>query len=280
MNAGTVLRLSDGWTLALTDIVSPEQDVAPDARSSLVPKTRSPEARIVAHARLEAEHSHPNMLRHLPHIYHDEEFDDIPDSHRFILEHLGMEDEDEGILRIMVQEELQPIIELADADELAQASKGHLNVGYRWLYETPKILHRDISVTNLTFRKIQGKVYEVLNDFDLAEFYDPAERPPSSKQRTGSKPYMAIDLLVPDPPQHQYRHDLESFLYVIVFLTCQIPKSKLADWHTLGMDPLRNSKIAAIAEYWGFPLQKTEFAKIRGWIFSPYTTVPGRPPEA
>jgi hypothetical protein len=39
----------------------------------------------------------------------------------------------------------------------------------------------------------------------------------SSKQRTGTLPFMAIDLLEKNPPLHGYRHDLESFMWVILF---------------------------------------------------------------
>ena len=43
-----------------------------------------------------------------------------------------------------------------------------LVIGYRWLYEVPKILHQDISLNNLMLRKEDGNVYAVLNDLDFA----------------------------------------------------------------------------------------------------------------
>jgi Fungal protein kinase len=61
------------------------------------------------------------------------------------------------------------------------------------------------------------KVNAVLNDFDLAVSAD--IKSTSSKQRTGTKPFMAIDLLRPDPPVHIYRHDLESMFYVLIWTT-------------------------------------------------------------
>ncbi|KAJ7795014.1 hypothetical protein B0H14DRAFT_116794 [Mycena olivaceomarginata] len=64
----------------------------------------------------------------------------------------------------------------------------------------------------LMFQRIDGKLYGVLNDFDLAAFHD-GSVPSTSKQRTGTKPFMARDLLEHPPPRHLYRHDLESFLY-------------------------------------------------------------------
>jgi serine/threonine protein kinase len=88
--------------------------------------------------------------------------------------------------------------------------------GYRWLNEIPKILHRDISLDNVMLRKEGDKIYAVLNDFDLAVSADVKSM--SSKHRTGTKPFMAIDLIHPDPTVHMYRHDLESMFYVLVWI--------------------------------------------------------------
>jgi hypothetical protein len=66
-------------------------------------------------------------------------------------------------------------------------------------------------------RKEGDKVYAVLNDFDLAVSTDSTST--SSKHRTGTKPFMAIDLIHPDPTVHMYRHDLESMFYVLVWIT-------------------------------------------------------------
>lgn len=71
-----------------------------------------------------------------------------------------------------------------------------LVIGYRWLYEVPKILHWDISLNNLMFCKEDGNVYVVLNDLDLA--IDVDVQSPLSKHCTGTKPFMAIDLLSRD----------------------------------------------------------------------------------
>jgi hypothetical protein len=66
----------------------------------------------------------------------------------------------------------------------------------------------------------KGKIYGVLNDFDLSyQMTDehPTPDQPSSNQRTGTLPFMAIDLLRDNPTVHGYRHDLESFMWVILF---------------------------------------------------------------
>jgi len=79
-------------------------------------------------------------------------------------------------------------------------------------------------------RKEGGKVYSVLNNMDLVVSVDVTN--PSLKQRTGIKPFMAIDLLRPDPPAHMYRHDLESMFYVLAWITSRFHDSKeIADPH-------------------------------------------------
>ena len=60
-------------------------------------------------------------------------------------------------------------------------------------------------------------VYAVLKDLDLAVSAD--VKSTSSKHRTGTKPFMAIDLIRPGPTVHMYRHDLESMFYVLVWIT-------------------------------------------------------------
>ncbi|KAJ7770470.1 hypothetical protein B0H16DRAFT_1410652 [Mycena metata] len=138
------------------------------------------------------------VLNHLPNILHAEqkEFDEDSPQHH-LSEHFG-EVYELRVLRLVVQERLRPITELTTADELREAFHGIFKC-YRWLYENARIMHRDISRNNLMYRRIDGKVYGVLNDFDLSAHLD-KESPSTSKQRTGTEPYMAIDLLVNGPP--------------------------------------------------------------------------------
>jgi hypothetical protein len=59
----------------------------------------------------------------------------------------------------------------------------------------------------------------ILNDWDMAAILTEERQVPLSTARhcTGTVPFMAIDLLRPDPPAHLYRHDLESFFYILVW---------------------------------------------------------------
>jgi hypothetical protein len=52
----------------------------------------------------------------------------------------------------------------------------------------------------------------------------------SSKHRTGTKPFMAIDLIHPDLAVHMYRHDLESIFSVLVWITSRFDnRQEIAD---------------------------------------------------
>ncbi|KAE9382310.1 hypothetical protein BT96DRAFT_755069, partial [Gymnopus androsaceus JB14] len=106
-----------------------------------------------------------------------------------------------------------------------------------WLYEHPRVLHRDLSEGNLMFRRIDSKVYGVLNDFDLSSYVDRLNNGPSSNHRTGTKPFMAIDLLNKLKKSHMYRHDLESLFYIMLFLACRyenpgkpLPEPPYKEW--------------------------------------------------
>ncbi|KAG7442442.1 uncharacterized protein BT62DRAFT_831848, partial [Guyanagaster necrorhizus] len=80
------------------------------------------------------------------------------------------------------------------------------------------ILHRDISMANIRYRKdSQGNIFGVLNDFDLSSLLPINEA--TSVPRMGTPPYMAVDLLKErcDGP-HLYRHDLEALCYIFLMI--------------------------------------------------------------
>ncbi|KAJ6561754.1 hypothetical protein B0H19DRAFT_1375088 [Mycena capillaripes] len=171
------------------------------------------------------------MLCHLPGIDHNEETSPIP-------------------------EKTPPYHGIHGPAEFAQVFKEILEC-YRWLYEGPKIMHHDISVNNLMFRKVDGKMYGILNDFDLAVFHENEDHS-APRSRTGTRRFMSLDLLVTNLPEHLYRHDLESFLYVLVYLTCRIEGSSLANWSDLEMERLGNHKSSALLMN-EFPPQRSPF---------------------
>ncbi|KAK0189848.1 hypothetical protein F5146DRAFT_1002045 [Armillaria mellea] len=173
-------------------------------------------------------------------------------------------DYEHRVCRIMVQERLYPLDELRTVEEYAQVFFDILQI-HKWLYDHPRILHRDISPGNIMWRRTSdGHVRGVLNDFDLSSLRDVPGA--SSFQRTGTLPYMAYELLVNhengNPPQHLYWHDVESIFYVILLRCCryevvtiqqssdreisscmtEIVHSQFDHWYKLGRQELSEKK--------------------------------------
>ena len=82
------------------------------------------------------------------------------------------------------------------------------------------IHHGDISFKNLMYDITgTGDPVGIINDFDLATWVD---RSTANNDRTGATPFMAIDLLdggLDDRISRLYRHDMESFVWVLAYIT-------------------------------------------------------------
>ncbi|KAK0498098.1 hypothetical protein EDD18DRAFT_1071869, partial [Armillaria luteobubalina] len=171
------------------------------------------------------------VLNHLPNILHEQDFkfDDAKSVQKLIAEmvnggqYVGGRDGvyERRVLRITVLEELSPITSLRNDKHYAQVFVDILQC-HKWLYDHPKILHRDISMANIMYRKDgEGNVFGVLIDFDLSSLIPIEEA--KSLRRTGTPPYMAFDLLreEKDSGPHLYRHDLEALFYVMLMICCR-----------------------------------------------------------
>ena len=99
-------------------------------------------------------------------------------------------------------------------------------------------------------RLVDGRYNFVLIDFDMATSLDPDESSnrPTSKDRPGTLPFMARDLIYAsifedsrktgeavEPPKFALvdqclRHDLESVLYVCVWILCTFVHNELSNW--------------------------------------------------
>ncbi|KAI0781947.1 hypothetical protein C8Q75DRAFT_544618 [Abortiporus biennis] len=108
--------------------------------------------------------------------------------------------------------------------------------------------HCDVSDGNLMYYTVDNGVHMgVLNDFDLATIdRDGTASRPTGNLRTGTQPFMAMDLLKEagrkgDIP-HLYRHDLESFIWLLVWYSA--PKTE-----TYGTPLDMNSWETSTAEY-------------------------------
>ncbi|KAF4583340.1 hypothetical protein EYR38_002090 [Pleurotus pulmonarius] len=167
---------------------------------------------------------------HLPKVLHSEVYtapDDIVPS---LTRMFGGSYEDRRP-HLLTMEKLDCIDTVQDCAELVTAFEQIVRC-HRWVYEEAQILHRDISVKNLMFRRGEdGNIQGVLNDFDLATPVRELDKGPTSKQRTGTWPYLAIELLNPStwlqPPRHLYRYDLESFFWVLLTLAVDPEKSNV-----------------------------------------------------
>jgi hypothetical protein len=108
------------------------------------------------------------------------------------------------------------------------------------------------------YREKDDQISGVLIDYDLAIGTDrKLEDGPTSKQRTGTKPYMARDLLAPDPEVHTFRHDLESYFYCLLWMIKPnityhmrsggfIDLHPLYEWNFMHPHHLHNAKEALI----------------------------------
>lgn len=88
--------------------------------------------------------------------------------------------------------------------------------GHKSLLEDGKILHRDISENNIivTEAASKGEPKGRLIDLDLAKELDSV--PSGASHCTGTMQFIAIEVL--QGKAHTYRHDLESFFYIFIWM--------------------------------------------------------------
>ncbi|KAF8837585.1 hypothetical protein BDN67DRAFT_1013749 [Paxillus ammoniavirescens] len=142
---------------------------------------------------------------------------------------LGLEDPNKGsrTLFLLICKKLSPTKEL-QGDNLFDAWRQCVLCHY--VLWKAGIYHRDVSCNNLMYYyRDEGDVVGVLNDYDLASLK--SSDIPLGNERTGTTPFMAIDLLCADGQagnvKHLYRHDMESFIWVFVWISMQYKDGKL-----------------------------------------------------
>ncbi|KAL7893021.1 serine/threonine-protein kinase Sgk2 [Trichoderma sp. SZMC 28014] len=148
--------------------------------------------------------------------------------------------------------QFKTVIELLEG--LRDAVKVHQS-----LYTDGEILHRDISENNIIITNPSNAdgFKGMLIDLDLAEEED--KDPSGARHRTGTMEFMAIEVLL--GLSHTYRHDLESFFYVLIWLCArrgwelltssgQRPeKSFLSRWYTGGYEDIAQNKRGDMDKY-------------------------------
>ncbi|KDQ50883.1 hypothetical protein JAAARDRAFT_199586 [Jaapia argillacea MUCL 33604] len=174
-------------------------------------ESRENEARIIKLA-TEAGKTDDLIGPHLPHLI---DHRDIRYRTGQIREELGIETQGSRVLRVMLFEKLNHMDNLAGEEFMKiwmQCYRCHFRL---WLNG---IEHGDISLSNLMVRPSTGQ--GVVNDFDLAVLRKQnGDRTVSGSERTGTIPFMALDLLSKDYFAGKicrlYRHDCESFIWVM-----------------------------------------------------------------
>ena len=90
------------------------------------------------------------------------------------------------------------------------------------------IIHRDISISNLMCRRLEdGSVQGVLNDWDVASTSHTESDSEHTNMRTGTMPFMSIDLHEDPPPVHMERFEYESLFYVLYWICLSYSNGKL-----------------------------------------------------
>ncbi|KAJ3744745.1 protein kinase [Lentinula detonsa] len=192
-------------------------------------RSRPPEDALIQEARLKAESTGAHWaLNHLPQIADSITltYDESTVQGR-LKSHLK-EKYEERVIRVAILEKLHPLSELEDPRDFAQVFYDILQI-HQWLYECAGILHRDLSIGNIMFRRKDDKIYGVLNDFDLSSRVQDMDKGLLSNHRTGTRPFMSPELLNPNwKGGHYYRHDLESLFYIMVCIACRYERPGVA----------------------------------------------------
>ncbi|KAG1861394.1 hypothetical protein C8R48DRAFT_711317 [Suillus tomentosus] len=171
----------------------------------------------------------PDVLGHVPEMVWFHKFEDT--STAIIRKALGIDDAGSRVLYIIVFRKLEPITTLSGEEFLLawwEVVKCHRALWKRGVH------HRDVSPSNLMGYRLRGRFMSVLNDFDLSSIKDSLssiQGSPKGFERTGTVPFMALDLLMPDAiagrVEHVYRHDAESFIWVLAWICLRYKEGKL-----------------------------------------------------
>ncbi|KAG0706490.1 hypothetical protein DFH29DRAFT_845929 [Suillus ampliporus] len=154
-----------------------------------------------------------------------------------VREALGIANPTKGsrVLYILVFRKLRPITELDGEDFFnvwRQCILCHLAL---W---KGGVLHRDVSPGNMMYYRKKGALMGVLNDYDLSSLA--IALGPEGNERTGTVPFMALDLLSQKGQagevKHLYRHDLESFIWVLVWVSFRYREGVLRPRETRHFD--------------------------------------------
>ncbi|KAI5115343.1 hypothetical protein M0805_004151 [Coniferiporia weirii] len=208
----------------------------------------------------------------LPVVYESEDQDDLVEAKGCFRQRLNVSKFVDGVenrvWRTIVFEVLIPIYMLDDLRKFKKCFRGIFQ-GHHFLW-IHGIMHRDISIGNLMCRLGKGgRVCGVLNDWDLAKLKD--SKDPTSNSRTGTRPFMARDLLTDKPQEHLERFDWESMLYVLIWIACRygpgglvVNEDPLPSWFEHDLEHLEDNKSSVCGGK--IPPFTKHYRGLRRWI--------------
>ncbi|KAG5957896.1 hypothetical protein E4U57_001654 [Claviceps arundinis] len=229
---------------------------------SWTPSTWTPEADLLSKAN---EHRVKGVAKMMGYEREITRISKLRDGLTFSTPHKDQIPYDDRVLRVLAVTPLgRPLNEFGSILELLECLRDAIKV-HRSLYMESGILHGDISVNNIIMTEpAKADGYKgMLIDFDSA--HDITKDPSGRRHRTGTIEFMAIGVLLGQ--QHTYRHDLESFLYVFIWL-CFVygPKGKgkeptnaLRDWSTFGRTLKTRAKVKFCDMGFGFKLLMKDY---------------------
>ncbi|SZF02675.1 unnamed protein product [Blumeria hordei] len=135
-------------------------------------------------------------------------------------------------------------------------------LAHRSLFMDARILHRDVSINNiiLTDPAVNDGLYGLLIDLDLAISLDDVKSNENRQTMTGTMEYIALGILEANlfetdkGYKHTYRHDLESFFYVLVSACIRFGRGNkrsshthvLSTWYTGTVEQMYQAKLGAM----------------------------------
>ncbi|KAJ7592597.1 hypothetical protein C8J56DRAFT_479527 [Mycena floridula] len=164
-----------------------------------------------------------NVLDHLPSVVVSQNF---PDSSTCKMRNLlGLPSHKPKLLQILVFDWLEAITSLKG--ERFWVAFWEI-IRCHFLLWQKGLQHGDISVNNLMFNPLTEK--GILNDYDLALFVLDQPSPSPRRTPTGTMPFMALELLTKKgwngDVRRLYRHDLESFAWVLLWICAHFRDGK------------------------------------------------------
>ncbi|CAA7264594.1 unnamed protein product [Cyclocybe aegerita] len=179
------------------------------------------------------------------------------------------------ITRLLIFEELRPIQEEVTGIDFVKAWAEVVKC-HRFLHEKG-FEHSDPSLWNMMYNRVQK--CGVLTDFDLA--LPPGLSSPSGFERTGTVPFMALELLTAQYWEgkvlRRYRHELEALIWVLAFVLLRFnnkgigeDKANTESWMTSSYKTCLEKKFSILSTRFpvqdSFKRQKSFGLRLTAWI--------------